>query len=167
VTVVVVPPAADRRHGGPAAPQPSTEQLDALCAHLAGHRLVTTELFVKGPAYVTVRVRATLSVDPTRASGTLSAEAGAAVDAYLDPLARGTPGAIRPPNAGVGWPFGHPLAPTTLYAVLLGVSGVQAVVALDVFVDGREQPRDELIALPPDGLFCGGAHEITIRYPDV
>lgn len=59
VTVMVVP-RADALH--PDRPQPDAATLEAVCAHLEPRRLVTTEIVVKGPEYVAVKVSVGITV---------------------------------------------------------------------------------------------------------
>ena len=118
VTVVVVP------DDGSYPPVPSPELIRQVCRYLNRYRLLTTELFVKTPAYQSISVHARVAMEPYAASDAVERAVVDAIDAALHPLARD---------------FGEDLFPTSLYSVLLDVEGVSAVPALTVFVGRSEQ----------------------------
>jgi hypothetical protein len=114
VTVVVLPKTQRVR------PQPSDEQLRAVCRWLEPRRLLTTELHVVGPRYTDVsRLGARVTV---RSGYDLIAVQDAVVDAvstFLHPITGG--------GDGTGWPFGEDVYHGDLYDVMLGVAGVRRV----------------------------------------
>ena len=142
VTVVVVPDTGDTP------PEPSSDLIRHVARHLNRYRLLTTELFVKGPVYQSISVNARVAMEPYAASDAVERGVIDAIDAFLDPL---------------GWEFGADLFPTSLYSVLLGVDGVSAVPTLTLFVGRAEQELSQPVVVPPDGLLYGAEHEITVE----
>jgi predicted phage baseplate assembly protein len=142
VTVVVVPDNDDYP------PEPSPELIRHVCRYLNRHRLVTTELYVKRPAYQSISVHARVAMEPYAASDAVERAVVVAIDGALHPLARD---------------FGEDLFPTSLYSVLLGVEGVSAVPSLTVFVGRAEHELSQPVVVPADGLLYGADHEITVE----
>ena len=176
VTVVIVPDADE------VPPIPSDSLIHEVCQYFQQYRLITTELFVKGPAYTQVKVDAAVSAHSYAAFDVVSKEVQDAINHYLAPLTRDTPSAapvppatstaavqagtpVETPPAEVigGWDFGRDLHPTSLYSVILGVPDVVSVDSLALTVG--TQPWDRLedpVVLPPDGLFYGLDHDIAV-----
>ena len=145
VTVVVVPDNNDKP------PQPSSDLIRQVCVYLNQFRLLTTELFVKGPEYQMITIEAVVAAQPYAAFDAVERDIISALDGYLDPL--GKP----------GWKFGQDLYPTNLFKVILDAKNVAAVQRMFVSVNG--QPRDDLtqpISVPLDGMVYGKGHSITI-----
>jgi hypothetical protein len=131
-------------------PKPSSDLIRGLCADLDTVRLLTTEVFVKGPAYQEIRVEALVAANPYASFDSVSQDAIQAIDAFLDP---------RQGN------FGAQLFPTKLYAAISGANpNVIGVLTLNLYVDGRRYTDTSLqpISLPPDGLFYGANHIVTV-----
>ncbi|MCP2163329.1 putative baseplate assembly protein [Goodfellowiella coeruleoviolacea] len=128
-----------------AAPVPDPGMVCAVAARLAQARLLTTEVFVRAPAYRAVRLRVDLSgapADRARVSTVLTA----ALRRYLDPLVGG--------DDGTGWPFGGPLRPSALLRAVQRALGELAEVAgVAVGLDGAEADQDcQDVALRPGEL---------------
>ena len=90
VTVVVVPTSPeieDRK------PEPSPDLLRSVCAHLDKYRLLTTEVYVKGPEYQAITVEAVIEAEPYASFDAVARDVTDALDEYLDPLGRKT---VRP-----------------------------------------------------------------------
>jgi hypothetical protein len=83
VTVMVVP-RADAQN--PDRPQPDTSMLEAICAHLEPRRLVTTEIVVKGPTYVPVKVSIGITVAGGYAAPEVRDRLEARIRQYLSPV---------------------------------------------------------------------------------
>ncbi len=145
VTVVIVP------DNDELAPKPSSDLIQQVCQYLNGFRLLTTEVYVKGPDYKAIRVEATLEVQPYAAFDEVKQQVIATINEYLNPRT---------------WDFGGELYPTNLYAIILKVKDVKVVKSLTVYVDG--QPHDEGLTEPVklkmrDMLIYGEAtHDITL-----
>jgi predicted phage baseplate assembly protein len=162
VTVLIVP------DNDSLAPMPTADHLRAVSAYLNRFRLLTTELFVKGPQYKEVRVDVLVAAKPYASFDGVARDVKAALNFYLDPLAR-IPKTGKPSDATLGaagteqWNFGESFHPTNLFSVILGVDGVAFVKSLGIKVDGARQTDLSIpVALPPDGLLSSGNHRITV-----
>lgn len=140
VTVVILPWAQGPR------PQPGEDQLRAVCRHLEPRRLVTTELYVRGPDYV--RIASLTGRLDVRQGFDLGAVKSAVYDAltrFLDPLRGGE-------DAG-GWPMGSDIYWADLYEVMLSVTGVQRASRLDVRLeDGLSGDAADITPIPAGHL---------------
>ncbi len=119
VTVMVIPK-------GPGAPEPDLMFLDAVCNYLGPRRLVTTEVYVRGPDYVPLYVSIGVDVIAGQDIATVIQAVRTAVRRYLSPLSGGP--------AGTGWPLSKTVDPTGLMVQALlvaGVSDVQSVLLWD------------------------------------
>lgn len=141
ITVVIVPNTQDNP------PKPSADLIRALCQSLDQVRLLTTEVFVKGPEYHEVRVEARVTAPPYASFDQIALDIIAALNNALDP---------RQGN------FGVTVYPTSLYGTILRVPYVAAVVSLNMFVDGILSTALQPLTLPPDGLVYSGNHIITV-----
>lgn len=141
ITVVIVPTTQDTP------PKPSADLIRALCQSLDQVRLLTTEVFVKGPEYHEVRVEARVTAPPYTSFDSIVLDIMAALNKALDP--------------GQG-KFGVTVYPTSLYGTILQVPNVTAVVSLNMFVDGILSTGLQPLKLPPDGMVYGGNHIITV-----
>jgi hypothetical protein len=139
---VVVPDNQDKP------PKPSSDLIAALCAMLDERRLLTTEVFVKGPRYSEVRVEARVAANPYASFDAVSLAVLKALDQELDPR-RGK--------------FGEDLSPTRLYSSILQVPDVTGVLALNIYVDGRRHIGLDPITVAADGLLFGLNHIITVE----
>lgn len=176
VTVVIVPDADE------VPPIPSDSLIHQVCQYFQQYRLITTELFVKGPAYTQVKVHAAVSAHSYAAFDVVSKGVQDAINHYLAPLTRDTPSAAPVPSATStatvqagtpvetppaevigGWDFGRDLHPTNLYSVILGVPDVVSVDSLALTVGTLPWDRlEDPVVLPPDGLFYGLDHDIAV-----
>lgn len=164
VTVVIVPgtpessldpPATEPATGNivPATPEsppvPSPELLRQTANYLDAARLITTEVYVRGPRYLAIKVETKVVAKPYAAFGKVEADVKKALNQRLDPL---------------GWPFGRELYPTGLYDVIYRVKDVVAVTHLRLFVNGLPHERlEEPVKVPLDGLVYGTSdHDITV-----
>lgn len=157
VTVVVVPDVEDLP------PKPSQEQLDRVCEYLESRRLLTTELFVRGPEYHAIKVQARVAANPYAPFDKVINQINEALNAYLHPLGRKPTGA--PPAWKTGSGFANPLFPTSLYNVMLDVDDVRAVLALSVSVDGvKRDSLNEPVDVPAWGMVFGvPRHDIQVE----
>ncbi|MCS6844216.1 MAG: putative baseplate assembly protein [Caldilineales bacterium] len=167
VTVMVIP-----RHDPvhPDTPEPDRLFLDAVCRWLDPRRLVTTEIFVRGPEYVPVWVSVGIVTLPgyqreqvrrdvrTALRNYLSPLIGgprAAAAADLDPICpdNGAEDAACPPARGVGWPLATEVRRQDLEAMATRVPGVRYVtgVKLGVNTPGSATLTD-VATVPLSGL---------------
>jgi len=147
VTVAVVPD----QHDSP--PIPSDELLESVARRLEPCRVVTTEVYVRAPTYVPIRVEARVLAEPRAALDDVHHRVIKALDAFLDPRCR---------------EFAKDVHPSALYAVILGEHDVTAVDHVHVYVGDREHtPFEEPIVIPPDGLAYGApGHVISVVRSD-
>lgn len=136
-------------------PEPTPELLARVRAQLAGTRTLGTRVFVVGPAYVRVGVRATLILlDSSRADRVVDA-ARDAIDAFLHPVTGGP--------SGRGWPFGRPVRRSEVLQLLDQLPGVDRVGGL-VLVREREDGTSEEcgdLAICPTELVLAGTVQLT------
>lgn len=186
VTVVIVPErpnledAIDDRK-----PEPSPDLLRSVCAYLDHYRLLTTEVYVKGPEYQEIKVEAVIEAEPYASFDTVARDVSAALNEYLDPLGRkirrpenelpraataaptGAGSIVVPASGGLdeeGWPFGRDLSPTSLFGVILQVRDVSTVRSLTLRVEGKPHTAPTLpVKVPRDGLiYSAGEHDINV-----
>lgn len=168
VTLMLIP-RTDLRQ--PDAPVPDDVFLNAVCRYLDPRRLVTTELFLKGPVYKGIWVSVGINV----IAGVATAEVREAVkQALLDFLAplsitAGTVGdsltSLTTPAyaaAQKGWPLSKPVTARELLAVASRVSGVLLV--NDVLVAEGDKPRVDQISV--SGLELPRVLGITVAIGD-
>lgn len=130
VTLLVIPK-YDPVH--PATPEPDPNFLATICAYIDSRRLVTTEVFLRGPDYKPIWISVGIDVVP----GASIAEVRSAVEAelirFLSPLPPvasdqldPVPLFSTPQYAGMqrGWPLGKAVSPLELLAVASRVPGV-------------------------------------------
>jgi hypothetical protein len=124
-TVHIVPSVPE---GTVAAPKPDPGMLCEVADRLACARLITSEVFVRAPAYREVRLRVDLSGDPADRAR-VSSVVDPALRRYLDPLTGG--------DDGEGWPFGAALRPSALLRTAQEALGDLAdVMGVAIALDG-------------------------------
>jgi predicted phage baseplate assembly protein len=160
LTIVVVPDTADRP------PRPSPDQLEKVCEYIDSRRLLTSEIYIKGPDYLEVRVEAILEANPYAAFDLVENEAVQALNDVLDPLIPERGAALKPgitPRRKVGRAFGLDFYPTSLFATLQNVKDVKAIRNLTVRVNGMELPLNSPFRLKADQMLYGVEdHAITV-----
>jgi predicted phage baseplate assembly protein len=159
VTVMVIP---RNDPAQPDAPQPDSLFLDAICNYLDQRRLITTEVFLRGPVYkpiwisVGINVIAGISIAQVRESvrqsilqllaplpSTLtSTPASPVVQPETQALA---PASSQPSETRKGWPLRKPVVDRELLATASRVNGVLSV--NDVLLAEGEGAAESQIAL--------------------
>lgn len=127
LTIMVVP---QHNIDQPAPPVPDRLFLDAVCRWLDPRRLVTTEIFVRGPQYVQIVVSIGIATMPGQVRAIVQRDVQAAIRAYLSPLVGGPPLISDDPCAepqGQGWPLGMEVRSRDLEAIAVRVTGVRYV----------------------------------------
>jgi hypothetical protein len=159
ITIVVVPDVDDLP------PIPSADQIAAVCEYLNERRLLTSEVYVKGPTYIAIKVEAVVCARPSASFGDILEGVKQRLNEYLSPLVR-VPDPSMPGRMArrVGWNFAQDLHPTNLYGEILNkVKGVESIQSLTIYVDNRPHERlSDPVAVPPDGLIYGADHAITV-----
>jgi predicted phage baseplate assembly protein len=146
VTLMLIP-AVDLDH--PNAPQPDQPFLDAVCSYIDPRRLVTTEVFLRGPSYVPIWISVGFTTFAGVSIATASAAVKAALSAFLSPLPNPENGSAYP-HAGTGWPRLKPVQPLELQAVASRVDGVDLVQPVLVGASGTS--GDGTDPVPMSGL---------------
>lgn len=179
ITVVIVPHA----EAADPAPKPSADLLRRVCQYLDERRLLTTELYVKGPEYQSIQVEARVAVQPYAAFDDVKRRVIAAINEYLDPLGRklgkqivgqiagqNAVGAASVPSTVSaqrerGWNIGDNLFPTNLIGVIQRVQDVVFVRSFGLIVNGKLHDKlNEAVEVPPEGLLFGVSdHEIAVE----
>jgi len=129
VTVMVIPRFETLR---PLWPTPDRLFLRRVCDYLEPRRLVTTEIYVRGPQYVPVYVSVGIQVRGGFFPDLVREEVGKRLNGYLSALPPGGP-------EGKGWPLRKRLLRKDLEAVVTRVPGVEFVESLEL---GVESPVD-------------------------
>ena len=125
VTLIIVPKSSAQ------APQPTEEQLEAVCKWLAPRRLITTELHVTGPNYARITdLTLKLSIREDHDITTVTDRVYAALLNFLHPISGG--------HDEHGWPFGEDIFYGDLYDLVLGIEGVRRASGLSVSIDGTK-----------------------------
>lgn len=132
VTLMLVP-SFDPDH--PTAPTPTQDFLDAVCSYLDPRRLITTEVFLRGPAYRGIWISIGVRVLPGLNAGPVCQAVKDGVLAFLAPTAGGveslpddpTPLLTVPQNQQNGWPLGKSVIALEIMAVAGKTPGVEYV----------------------------------------
>jgi predicted phage baseplate assembly protein len=106
--------------------------------HLDGYRLLTTNLRIREPRYVGVKVTAEIVLNEYSQPGQVVPRVADSLNAFISPLKldseMSTPSDIMGPD-WEGWPFGRSLFVSEIYALIQKVPGVKHV--LDVQLSWR------------------------------
>jgi hypothetical protein len=131
VTLMVIP---KYDAGQPDAPRPDRLFLDTICEYLDSRRLVTTEVFLRGPTYKPIWVSVGLNVVPGASVAQVREAVKQALLSFLSPLPPSAddltqvvePLLTAPDFASTdrGWPLRKPVVDLELLAVASRVSGV-------------------------------------------
>lgn len=149
VELLVVPDVREAILAGDLAPLAIDPRLHGMIhSHLDQYRLITTSLQVRSPRYLGVRVEAEIVPAPLSAPDEVRRRAREALYQLLTPLPMEGSEEQNGQNGGEapyeGWPFGHDLYVTELYALLQGIPGVKHV--RDVRVSTRPViPAEEVL----------------------
>jgi predicted phage baseplate assembly protein len=158
VTVVVIPRVDTDQNP---TPKPSEGTIQTVCSYLNARRLLTTEVFVIGPSYKEVTVKAELIAEDNADLAAIKQTVLDSLKLYFDPISGGE-GSTSDNPAG-GWPFGGDIYYSLLYRRLL-LEGVKRVVTLTVSIDCEECGPCQDAQLPQGFLLSNGDHAIQVRY---
>ena len=111
-------------------------------------RLLATRLELDSPEYVPVAVVAQVRAKPGRDSGQVAADVERRLYRYINPVCGG-------PD-GDGWPFGHSLSLSEIYATIQEITNVDYIEEVKLFPikNGERQEAATKISIPPDSLLC-------------
>ena len=150
VTLLVIPRYDPRQ---PDAPVPDRLFLDAVCRHIEPRRLVTTEVFLRGPDYLPIWVSVGLNVMAGESIAQVIEAVRRELLKFLSPLPPAGASQLdsqaellaspQYASAKYGWPLGTAVTARELLAVASRVAGVQFV--NEVFVaEGNEPATDNI-----------------------
>jgi hypothetical protein len=139
----MVIPNSDPDH--PNAPQPTPTLLDAVAAYLDPRRLITTQLFLRGPDYQGIWVSVGVDVTPGSSIADVTASVKQALKQYLAPIDPTAPPWYEDPafdasatftHTTRGWPLQKPVIALELMAVANRAAGVDYVQPVLLAPDG-------------------------------
>jgi hypothetical protein len=142
ITLMLIP-AVDPDH--PDAPVPSNDFLNTVCSYLDSRRLITTEVYLRGPEYIGIWVSIGIQVLPGVSAAPVREDVKAAVIQFLAPTRGGAeelpgdPAALlnAPQTApDVGWPLGKSVIALEIMAVAGRVKGIEFVNEVLLATDG-------------------------------
>jgi hypothetical protein len=141
----------------PDAPSPSNDFLDTVCSYLDTRRLVTTEVFLRGPEYVGIWISIGIQVLPGINPAPVREAVKAAVLQFLAPIVGGPqqlpddPAVLlsAPLSASVykGWPLGKPVISLEVMTVAGRTSGVEFVQDVLLAQSGAAVPQVDMTGL--------------------
>lgn len=148
IRVVVAP------YGTGVEPRPSRGFLEAVEDHLNRCRLVTDEVRVLPPTYVSVGVDARVSAFPDSDDQALRRRIGDEIQSYLHPISG---------YDGTGWPFGRQLSVADVENVVESVSGVKSVEETRLTASGDAE-IDEFgnVIIDDTSLFSASKADVSV-----
>jgi hypothetical protein len=145
VTLMVIP-RQDAVH--PDAPRPDQPFLDAICSYIDPRRLVTTEVFLRGPDYQQVWLSVGFEIVAGQSVSAVRDAVKGALLGFLSPLP--TDGDLSFPHATTGWPRLKAVVPLELLAVASRVPGVDLV--RPILVAAGDAAGSDADPIPMTGL---------------
>src|SRR5262249_39020084 len=132
--------------------------LDTICDYLNPRRLVTTEVFLRGPDYKRIWVTVGIEIVSGFSVAVVREAVKKALSAFLSPLPRSRADILDAQNAVLtapqhaqrnrGWPLGKPVIDLELLAEASRVPGVAFVNGVVIAPEGSgPQPRIPLVGL--------------------
>ena len=151
VTLLVIPRHDPRQ---PDAPMPDRLFLDTICRYLDTRRLVTTEVFLRGPVYKAIWVSAGIDVVAGAAVAEVREAVKRALLQFLAPVNPARAGALEDratllntpqyADARKGWPLLKAVIDRELLAVASRVEGVQLVNEVKI-AEGARPPAPHIV----------------------
>lgn len=157
VYVLVIPRVANPAgYLEPAQLELAEDDVEALTAYLDERRLLTTRLDIRPPAYRWVSARVQLRANPGADQDKVRRAVLDRLYRFLNPLTGGAD--------GNGWPFGRDLFLSDVYQSLQGMSNVQFIRDVQLFVaspDGSpEGDPTESLEVVAHGVVASARHEV-------
>ena len=144
---------------------PDEALLEEIEQHLAARKPAGSAVRLRPVRFKAVSVIANLDISPRADAEQTERKVTDALYTYLNPLTGGT---APEDGSGNGWPFGRPLNQGELYAVVHGVTGVEAVRILRLYEvdlstgERAAKPAGRQVALAPDELIASGEHIVRV-----
>lgn len=123
-------------------PSPNRTTVEAVCAQLDAHRLVTTELHVTGPHYRIVEFAMVVHCRPDADLAAVATTMKARLRALYAPVG---------PNGG--WPWGQTAYSSVAFATAMEVDGVSRIDSFTMSVDSVPVPMLGEVPLGPTEMF--------------
>ncbi len=128
----------------PDAPMPNRNFLDTVCAYLDPRRLVTTEVFLRGPAYRQLWISIGINVESGRSIAEVREAVKGRLLQFLSPLVGGPEASPdQSGEADQGWPLRKPVVALELMAKASAVAGVSSVNRV-LLAEGVEAAKDQV-----------------------
>lgn len=140
----------------PDAPSPTSDFLDTVCSYLDTRRLITTEVFLRGPEYVGIWISIGIQVLPGVSAGPVHNAVKAQVLSFLAPTAGGVEQLPDDPatlfnasqvSVANGWPLGKSVIALEIMAQAGRVAGVEFVQPVLLAQDGTAVAQVDLSGL--------------------
>jgi hypothetical protein len=128
----------------PDAPVPNQNFLDTVCAYVDPRRLVTTEVYLRGPVYKQIWISIGINVEAGRSIAEVREAVKSRLLQFLSPLVGGPD--VSPDQAGDvdrGWPLRKPVVALELMARASSVPGVSSVNRV-LLAQGVDAPSDQV-----------------------
>ena len=144
-------------------------------AYLDERRLLTTILRIREPAYLRVKVQASIVVEEYSQDETVLGRVNQVLKRYLSPLSlnKEDPQDERFGARWEGWPFGRDLFVYELYSLIQKEPGVKHVLDVQISYQAIEPGQDQAgassplipvtekkLSVPPDTVLCSLDHDI-------
>jgi hypothetical protein len=148
VTLMVLPRYDAKQ---PDAPLPEKPFIQSICSHLESRRLVTTEVFLRGPTYKNIWISAGFNVIAGKSTSIAEVREAVRKELYrfLSPLPAGTnsqgelSGAYPFTYFPQGWPLWNPVVAKEIAAVISRVAGVSLVNGV-LLAEDTNPPGDQV-----------------------
>jgi hypothetical protein len=128
----------------PDAPMPNRNFLDTICEYLNPRRLVTTEVFLRGPSYRQIWISVGINVESGRSIAEVREAVKSRLLQFLSPLVGGPESS--PDQSGDvdrGWPLRKPVVALELMARASAVAGVSSVNRV-LLAEGVEAAKEQV-----------------------
>ena len=134
---------------------PSEGFLKTVCYHLDMHRLITTKVKAVSPQYALISVKTELKIKENEREDAVKKRVKEALDLFLDP--------IRGWKDQQGWPFGHTVYESDIYALLEEIEGVDCVLDVRIGAEGAYERYDQgNVILKVNALTSPYRHSISV-----
>lgn len=153
ITVVIVP----STRGDETTPIPGKGFLQTVSSFLETRRLITTNLHVIGPEYVTISISCKVRLMKKSSPAEVTKRIRNELNKFLDPLRGG--------QDGKGWLFGRAVYPSEICQIIDNIEGLDC--AYDIILsaesaNGQYTKVGESIKISPVALVVSGEHKIEI-----
>lgn len=131
---------------------------ESVASYLDDYRLLTVRLDIREPEYVWVAVELNISAMPDADPERVRRDVERRLHQFLNPVVGGP--------EGEGWPFGRDLYPSDVYASFQGVSGIEYIESMKLYLappGGEPKDVSGSISVPVHGLVASSEHRVKVR----